>query len=506
MRVLVFHECGDPNGGSNHCRVCKKYFRTTLYILLENVNHTVVASGDLFYHTKCESDIVHQLNYGRESSKVPNGPPLLLHEKVRIDVPGYHNADGNYGHVGEHRGQTKFIVPIVNRLPEHLWKKSGKENHNDVHEKYGGQKEPPVFIGHVITDIGDWNVLHLLLYSFIKIRMYNRMAAPVAGRLAVHRLSSEYPGIDTCPLIYCSTHGSYVMSYYKESGGPFDFITKVPENTILIEYSGPDDVCYFMNVKDTLEKILRNREDLLSWLYGIALPGKYFPGEASRIAKCLDACHIYLPGSDICNRVLTLVGGLQRNSSDKVKGSARLSVERNMGFFQYEYNNSDPTEILTDVTKRLIGGSYGLLNERGKGVRRILFFPSCGVILPSPEVSKESASATIREHQDIADGIWSVKTGRRLSNTSKHMNADLKKKWGISGPSSSEFVGSYKAYRAAHGAAGSVNGSGGGGGGGGGGGPVEEGGRRRFRTTRKAKNRRRFRKSRRSNRSNSPSS
>jgi len=357
------------------------------------------------------------------------------------------------------------------------------------------------------------------------------MAAPVAGRLAVHRLSSEYPGIDTCPLIYCSTHGSYVMSYYKESGGPFDFITKVPENTILIEYSGPDDVCYFMNVKRTLEKILGNREDLLSWLYGIALPGKYFPGEASRIAKCLDGCHIYLPGSDICNRVLTLVGGIQRNSSDKVKGSARLSEESNMGFFQYEYNNPASTEILTDVTKRLIGGSYGLLNERGKGVRqvavetydtifqklpnpefRILFFPSCGVIFPSPEVSKESASATIREHQEIADGIWSVKTGRRLSNTSKHMNADLKRKWGISGPKPTEFVGSYDAYRAARGAASSVNGpvdgsgSGGGGGGGGGGGAhVEEGGRRRFRTTRKAKNRRRFRKSRRSNRSNSPS-
>jgi len=90
------------------------------------------------------------------------------------------------------------------------------------------------------------------------------MAAPVAGRLALHRLSSEYPGIDTCPLIYSSTHGSYVMSYYKESGGPFDFITKVPKNTILIEYSGPDDVCYFMNVKDALKRILGNREDLLS--------------------------------------------------------------------------------------------------------------------------------------------------------------------------------------------------------------------------------------------------
>jgi hypothetical protein len=279
-----------------------------------------------------------------------------------------------------------------------------------------------------------------------------------------------------------------------------------------------------MNVKDTLEKILRNREDLLSWLYGIALPGKYFPGEASRIAKCLDACHIYLPGSDICNRVLTLVGGIQRNSSDRVKGSARLGVESNMGFFQYEYNNPAPTEILTDVTKRLIGGSYGFLNERGKGVRqiavetydsifkkfpetdfRIVFFPSCGVIFPSPEVSKESASATIREHQEIADGIWSVKTGRRLSNTSKHMNADLKKKWGISGPRGTEFVDSHNAYRTAVGAAGPVDGSGGGGGGPVyGNGPLEEGGRRRFRTTRKAKNKRRTRRSRRSNRSNSP--
>jgi hypothetical protein len=328
------------------------------------------------------------------------------------------------------------------------------------------------------------------------------------------------------------------MSYYKESGGPFDFITKVPENTILIEYSGPDDVCYFMNVKRTLEKILGNREDLLSWLYGIALPGKYFPGEASRIAKCLDGCHIYLPGSDICNRVLTLVGGIQRNSSDKVKGSARLSEESNMGFFQYEYNNPASTEILTDVTKRLIGESYGLLNKKGKGVRqvavetydtifqklpnpefRILFFPSCGVIFPSPEVSKESAIATIREHQEIADGIWSLKTGRRLSNTSKHMNAHLKREWGISGPKSTEFVGSYGAYMAARGAAGSVDGSGpvyGGGGGpvygtgggpvyGTGGGPVEEGGRRKFRTTRKAKNRRRTRRSCRSNRSNNPS-
>ena len=344
--------------------------------------------------------------------------------------------------------------------------------------------------------------------------------APIAGRLAVHRLSSEYPGIDTCPLIYCSTHGSYIMSYYKESNGPYDFITKVPLNTILIEYSGPDDVCYFTNVKETLEKILGNREDLLSWLYGIALPSKYSPHEANSIAKCLDTCHIYLPGSDICNRVLSLVGGLQRNSSDKIKGSARFSVESDMGFFQYEYNNPNPTEILTDVTKRLIAGSYGSLNERGKGVRevavetyhsifeklanpefRILFFPSCGVIIPSPEISKNTASEKIKLHQEIADGIWSDKTGRLLSNTSKHMNTYLKSVSKRSPAKITDFVNSYELYLASLGGAAPTYGSGGGGGGGGGG----KGGRRTFRITRKAKNRRRTKRFCRSNRSNSPS-
>jgi len=210
---------------------------------------------------------------------------------------------------------------------------------------------------------------------------------------------------------------------------------------------------------------------------------------------------------------LTLVGGIQRNSSDKVKGSARLGVESNMGFFQYENNNSDPTEILTDVTKRLIGGSYGFLNEKGRGVRqvavetydsifqklpnpefRILFFPSCGVIFPSPEVSKDSASATIRMYQGIADGTWSVMTGRRLSNTSKHMNRLIQKRSGMSGSSSRVFVDSYNSYRAARGAAGPVYGSGPvdgsgpvygiGGGGGGGGGDMEGGRRQKYRSMR----------------------
>lgn len=323
----------------------------------------------------------------------------------------------------------------------------------------------------------------------------------MAGSLATYRLSSEYPGIDTCPLYYCSTHGSYVMSYYGASD-PLKFIITVPANTILIEFSGPDEVCFYTNIKEALEPILGNREDLLSWLHGIPLLYKYESKVAAKIAACLAACHIYLPGSEICNKILTMNGGRGRNGFNRPTGSLRFGPEQQMGFYKYTPGKPAPDTILEKATERLIEGSYGLLGPGpgGRGVRQInvesyssifdklsktdfqiLIFPSCGVIVPSAGVNAGPAAAAIRMRQERADAAWRSRTGRSLPELSEYLTGQLKR-WGRN--LGTEFTQPYANYRARSG--------------GGGGGPTEGGSRRRFRTTRKAKHRRRSYRSKRS--------
>ena len=322
----------------------------------------------------------------------------------------------------------------------------------------------------------------------------------MAGSLAKYRLSSEYPGIDTCPLYYCSTHGSYMMSYYGESD-PLKFIITVPKNTLLIEFSGPDEVCFYTNIKEALEPLLGNREDLLSWLHGIPLLNKYESKVAAKIAACLAACHIYLPGSEICNKIFTMNGGRERNALNRPKGSLRHGPEQLMGFYKYTPGKSEPDEILTKASGRLVEGSYGLLGPRGEGVRQInvesyssifdklpktdfqiLIFPSCGVIVPSAGVNAGPAAAAIRMRQERADAAWRSRTGRSLPELSGYLTGQLKR-WGRN--LGTEFTQSHANYLARSGS------------GGGGGGSIG-GSRRRFRITRKAKHRRRSYRSKRS--------
>lgn len=325
----------------------------------------------------------------------------------------------------------------------------------------------------------------------------------MAGSLATYRLSSEYPGIDTCPLYYCSTHGSYVMSYYGASD-PLKFIITVPANTILIEFSGPNEVCFYKNVKEALEPILGNREDLLSWLHGIPLLDKYESKVAATIAACLAASHIYLPGSEICNKIFTMNGGRGRNALNRPTGSLRFGPEQQMGFYKYTPGNPVPDIILSKASDSLVEGSYGFLGPRGEGVRQInvetyssifdklpktdfqiLIFPSCGIIVPAAGVNAGPAVAAISERQERADAAWRSRIGRSLPELSEYLTRELVR-WGRS---VTEFTQPYAKYLAR---------SGSGGGGGGGGGPTEGGSRRRFRTTRKAKHRRRSYRSKRS--------
>jgi hypothetical protein len=152
------------------------------------------------------------------------------------------------------------------------------------------------------------------------------------------RLTGLFPGIDTCPLFYISTHGMYDMEKY-QGGVPVE--TVVPANTLVIETGTIEEYCFFTNVIAVLTPLLKDRTKLLSYLSG------EFPAEDEDvfkkiIATCLSRCQIYFPGQAIANRILVMAGGLYRSEVYRdFEKKSRIESERTgdygkMGFYKYD--------------------------------------------------------------------------------------------------------------------------------------------------------------------------
>lgn len=102
----------------------------------------------------------------------------------------------------------------------------------------------------------------------------------MAERVGIRLLERLFPGIGAGPLYYISTHGEYDMSLYDdivnpekgETPGKDSFKVVVPDNTLVIEFAKPGDVCYFSEIKRVLEPLLGDRRRLLSYLSGIPQP------------------------------------------------------------------------------------------------------------------------------------------------------------------------------------------------------------------------------------------
>ena len=340
----------------------------------------------------------------------------------------------------------------------------------------------------------------------------------MATGAGIRLLERTFPGIETGPLYYISTHGYYNMGYYDsidEVVTEYDInvdplLIKVPRNTIIIEFSSPGEVCYFLNVKDTLEPLLNDRTRLLSYLSGIP-PASDNAHTKKVILSAISACHIYVPGSTICNRLLTLGGGMKPLVAGGRLSSERTGIFSEMKFEKYDASGAPSTEILSKMRTFLVEGSHGGLNSRGRSTGpgptftsyqqilhdipnpedefRIVIFPSCGVVYPSATISVDKAIGIISGVQATSKDSWSsVISGRNIHRRNTTFRGS--------------YVLSHKNYLKGQGPREGGGGAEGGGGGGGGGGSSGaepenenlEGGSRRRRFTRRVKKSRKSRR------------
>lgn len=211
-------------------------------------------------------------------------------------------------------------------------------------------------------------------------------------------LTHKFPGIDTAPLFYISTHGYYDLELYKDKKIPIEI--NVPLNTLVIETSSIQSYCYFTNVLSAMRPLFNNRALFLKYLSG-NIPDNVTDGVKNVIITCLKTCYIYFPGQPIANRILEMTGGLDRTNG-KV-GSERIGHYSKMGFFRYDIDDgSVKTDILQDVRDRLLLEAYGCVTGVGCRVKdgsfetyatifdkldsqpagahgfKIIFFSSCG--------------------------------------------------------------------------------------------------------------------------------
>ena len=240
---------------------------------------------------------------------------------------------------------------------------------------------------------------------------------------------------------------------------------EVPPNTLVIELSEPGHLCYFTRVKETLDPLFKDRARLLSYLSGIPPVTDDLPIQ-QEILKALSVCHIYMPGTVICNRILTLGGGMTEMATGALS-SERTSLYRTMGFFRFDSarRGGEPVQILDDLRTRLMTQSYGRLNKRGRGTDlvgsyisywhmlytnlpippegefRIVVFPSCGRVIDSDEISEDDAISLIRGVQATAKQYWAqLISGRNLTKMSDMVNESLEKMGFVGGKMRTNYV------------------------------------------------------------------
>jgi len=73
------------------------------------------------------------------------------------------------------------------------------------------------------------------------------------------KILDAIPFLETAPIFYCSTHGSYVFD-------PLISVPMtVPPNTIIIETAPIQYLCYFNNLLNILSPLFSNRRYLLKY-------------------------------------------------------------------------------------------------------------------------------------------------------------------------------------------------------------------------------------------------
>jgi hypothetical protein len=244
------------------------------------------------------------------------------------------------------------------------------------------------------------------------------------------------PGITDAPLYFVSTHGFYDLTQYGSEEIPI--MTEVPENTLVIETSNIGEYAYFTTIFKAMRGLLSDRSALLAYLSGFP-PDTDSPAIQQARLTCLKACHIYVPGMPIANRILEFTGGIYRKG-DSME-SERTGDYSLMGFYSYDARGGEPTPILPDVRTRLILEAYTVpsafetyktifethIPSVHAGGPKIIFFSSCGEIRGTDSKAGLQVNTPVIEFintlQDTADAHWSTTIGRSITSLSAAADA-----------------------------------------------------------------------------------
>lgn len=239
------------------------------------------------------------------------------------------------------------------------------------------------------------------------------------------KILEAVPQLETAPIYYCSTHGSYEFSPESKKATEFT----VPEDTIIIETTPISYYCYFTNVLQAIHPLLTDRLKLLKYLDGQPLKSD---GKLRRkIIGALSTFIIYLPGSRIVNRELTIGAGRSHGLDPEKLESQRIHY-KDMRFTRFLPGGKPEGDELLKSTRAYLMEKpmvnyhtyetiLAKLYEDPKGLpqgqMRIVIFPACGSIYSPEKYPREIRR--VEELQQAARLKW-------MSLQFKTLNAVMK--------------------------------------------------------------------------------
>jgi len=205
------------------------------------------------------------------------------------------------------------------------------------------------------------------------------------------------PDLATAPIFYCSTHGQYIFDPVNRVSTEFT----VPANTIIIETTPIQYLCFFTNVLDVIEPLLTDRRSFLKYLDGQSNKKDKNKGNLKhKIVEALSDFIIYLPGSRIVNRQLTIGAGRRSGAGGTISERTRFDKMRFTKF--YPNNELPPKEILKSTRMYLMDKPYenfetyeSILQSLDRdpdgepGAFRIVIFPCCGDVYEQEKYQEE---------------------------------------------------------------------------------------------------------------------
>lgn len=238
------------------------------------------------------------------------------------------------------------------------------------------------------------------------------------------------PSLATAPIFYCSTHGTYSFPWVSVP-------MTVPPNTIIIETAPIQYLCYFVNVLNVIRPLLTDRRRLLKYLDGQPSKANRANGSKKKILEALSNFIIYLPGSQIVERMLTIGSGRRQEAHGTISERRVYGDMRFTKFFANEdgHQAREPIEILKDVRAQLMADdaaseTYSSLLAKlnadphgDPGQPRILIFPNCGEVMAPHNHPREIGM--VEELQQRARLTWMALQTKTFNAVAKNYTKKL---------------------------------------------------------------------------------